>query len=79
MHVYLWLVLKDAIEFKEELPLVPTSWYKFVTLVKRCLDRFKWNIEFLGITQVTSFGKIGIRFRLGQNFPGDREVFLLIF
>ena len=30
-------------------------------------------------TQVTSFGKIRIRFRLGQNFPGDREVFLLIF
>ena len=30
-------------------------------------------------TQVTSFGKISIRFRLGQNFPGDREVFLLIF
>ena len=39
MHGYLWLVLKDATEFKEELLLVPTSWYKFVTLVKRCLDR----------------------------------------
>ena len=59
------MVLEDAIEFKEKLLLVPARCYEFVMLVKGCHVRFVWNIEFLGVTKVTLFSKITIRFGLG--------------
>ena len=43
MCVNLWLVLKDAIEFKEELPLVPTSWNKFVELINAIDLALSWR------------------------------------
>ena len=51
-----------------------------VCLLLRILYRLnKYKETMKKICSTTQFGKIGIRFRLGQNFPGDREVFLLIF
>ena len=41
--VNLWLVLKDAIEFKEELLLVPTSWNKFVELINAIDLALSWR------------------------------------